>query len=383
MTGRGETRPAVLALALTFFAAGCEIFTAPGPGADAAVASIDAAAQRACRAHADCDSGICDDFGVLAQPGVCVPAEMTAQVSTAAELQAALVRYPAVRLGPGRYTGDWTFSASRLLVGPAARDRARFQAPAVLQPAATGPVIHVVVGRLGLDGLTIQGGVGPNGHGALCELTATGLWLRRVQVSTNDGYGVWARCAAMIDRSLLGIAPGFTGNLAGAVRAEGPLRLTSSFVVGNGSAASAVSGVALQPLGALAPEQVLLAHLTLVYNYAAGQGPVVSCATAAPVTLWGSLLYSNPGAADAGAVSGSCALAAAASDSRGPLPAGSVRFTGDLKPGFSGSMDFHLQRSSPAVDAVPPGAPAQPWDIDGDPRPSGAAADYGADEVNE
>jgi hypothetical protein len=71
------------------------------------------------------------------------------------------------------------------------------------------------------------------------------------------------------------------------------------------------------------------------------------------------------------------------------LPAGVVTGTHNisLDPLFTdpAADDYHLQRSSPCVDAGDPAGvpPAPPADIDGDPRPGGDRVDIGADEALE
>ena len=77
-------------------------------------------------------------------------------------------------------------------------------------------------------------------------------------------------------------------------------------------------------------------------------------------------------------------------NSAGPAASGScaqvVGTTGNISadPKFAASGDFHLQPSSPAIDAGNNGAPALPGtDLDGQPRVSGVAVDQGAYEFQQ
>lgn len=69
---------------------------------------------------------------------------------------------------------------------------------------------------------------------------------------------------------------------------------------------------------------------------------------------------------------------------RGSLGATAQTGTGNINadPLFvsSGTFDYHLQASSPAIDVADPGATLA-TDLDGDVRPQGNRSDMGADEV--
>lgn len=329
-----------------------------------------------CADHGACQSGVCDELGVLpAGPGRCAPRGAVAQVGSGEELTAALQRYQVVRLRPGRYEGDWVF-ALRGVVLVADRPPGPRDLGAALLPLGPGPVVRVGTrGRLLLDGVSVTGGKGAAGHGVVCESPDGRLALRRSWVHRNEGRGVWARCPLQIGQSRIG-AWDLAGNAGGGVVAEDALSLTNSFVTFNGTTFSEHGGVAV--LGGQATVRAL-AHLTLVGNNSAGDGEALRCGEPG-VTLYRSLVVQH--GVDRALLAGPCRLGPIATDRADVLPAGSVKITAGEGAGFRALFDLHLGPLSPARDKVPGDdvGPNLPLDYDGDPRPLGAGYDFGADE---
>lgn len=338
------------------------------------------AALSPCRRHGDCESGVCDEFGVvLPRPKSCVPAADTATVKSAGELAAALADHLGVRLLAGSYAGDWQLARSVVLVGPRAQDgRAPPPKAAVLLPreGAMGPVLRLAgATRLALDGVSVQGGKGAQGHGILCDGTEGQLFLRRAEAAGNEGRGVWSRCALWMDQSTL------SGNQGGGLLCEADITAINTFVLHNGSAFSEVGGIALRAPGTAGAGHRLLAHLTLVGNYSSGEGNAIHCHDAGPTDVWDSLFYDN--ASVHSIFGGSCLVHAAATDSLDFPNFASIMFSDMNPPRFVRDNDDHLLLDSPAVDKVPAkeGGPLLDHDVDGDPRPLGLGWDFGADEV--
>jgi hypothetical protein len=339
--------------------------------------------EESCRRHDACRSGVCDEFGVVTdQPGRCLPEEQVVTVRSAAELQTALATGRGIRLEGGSYPGVWTLSLQRvILVGPGSPSRPG-TTPAMLTSTDAGPVLHIGnQASMALDGVIVRGGRGSAGHGIFCEGADSRLFVRRAEISGHDGRALWARCPVWISQTVLGDFRDRYRNFGGGLLAEADVTLVNSFVVHNGTEKSAVGGVSLKALPETSPRR-LLAHLTFVGNQSGVDGTAVHCGGEGQVNLWTSLLWDNPGAGRS-LLGGMCALRAAAVDAPDFQTGNSIPLGPGLLPRFRGPDDLHLLPDSPAVDRVPhePDAPVLDEDFDGDPRPQGAASDFGADEV--
>ncbi len=337
-----------------------------------------------CRAHEDCPSSICDEFGVvLAHPGFCVPREHTATVSSRQDLLAELRDALGIRIKPGIYQGGWDIGRNVILVGSrAVNGDARAQAmPAVAMGGPSGWVIHVgQKAQVVLDGIAVQGGSGMNGHGVLCDGTDSQLFLRRVEVTGNDGLGVWSRSPLFVDQSVIGTMDADRGNLGGGILAEARVTVQNSFIARNGTGYSQVGGIAVSTAHPEVPEIRHLTQLTLVGNYKKGEGNAIHCNTAA-TSVWQSLFWDNQTITKA-MIAGGCDLHMIAADDPSYVTSDGQEFSMDITPQFRGEHDLHLMATSPAVDRMPMdgAAPTLDHDIDGDPRPLGKTRDYGADE---
>jgi hypothetical protein len=106
----------------------------------------------------------------------------------------------------------------------------------------------------------------------------------------------------------------------------------------------------------------------------------ISCNTTPAFAGSGTVIFANlPNTASQ--VSGNCNWVYSDIDSAAPLPGeGNVNDDPLFVDGSGG--DYHIQSSSPCVDAADPNA-AIPVDFDGDERPNGARHDIGADELTE
>lgn len=394
------------ALALLATLAGCDAFYAVGPdGCDAQtpckradtrcdmaqrrcvpIVNEGAEPARACLRHAECASQVCDSYGAVApQPGLCVPVADTGAVTSAAELYVALQSKKAVLLPAGTFQGNFQVQGRALiLVGALGSDAARrqSQAPSVLLPLQEGPVLTVSgAARVVVDGVTLRGGRGTAGHGVLCGDVTGRLWLRRVEINDNAGRGVQTRCGVSLDQSIVGAWQKIPGNRGGGMFAEGDVTAWNSFILGNGHAGNPIGGLAL-----VAPPEAAarrsLAYLTIADNRSNDVGSALQCVNGEISQLWRSLVFGNFGVNREPV--GQCVPQIVATDDLMSITHGeSVGLTMDKPPRFRASPgDAHLLEDSPVIDKVPlrDDSPPLLYDFDGDPRPSGPRADFGADE---
>ena len=138
--------------------------------------------------------------------------------------------------------------------------------------------------------------------------------------------------------------------------------IENNVIVQNGSAAATVGGIELTAAGAT------IRHNTVADNVGDG----VRCVGAS--TVFGSILFANSGAELDGACTGSSsAFEGGAGTNVDLTPAGP-----NGGPDFVGGDDYHLQSTSPCIDRIASSTTTR--DFDGDPRPTGASVDIGADE---
>jgi hypothetical protein len=109
-------------------------------------------------------------------------------------------------------------------------------------------------------------------------------------------------------------------------------------------------------------------HNTIADNVGAG----VRCVGAS--TVFGSIVFGNSGAALNGACTGSSSAFEGGAGTNLDLSVNGP----NGGPDFVGGDDYHLQSTSPCLDRIASSTTAR--DFDGDPRPSGASIDVGADE---
>lgn len=378
---------------------GCDHFLVPGPnGCDSthpcqrperphceeetgACLPLAAMVGPPCREHADCESGVCDEFGAaVSLSGHCLPGPAVIQVSDASALFAALTTHAGIRLAPGTYKGDWRISAGGVvLAGPRALGK-RGDPPAVLESARPdGAALSVTDGaRVALDGVVVRGNR-LSGPGVFCESPSGRVWLRRAEIRGHGGRGVWARCPLLITQSTIGGADASEGNQGGGVLAESDVSLTNSFISFNGTIGSSLGGVALTAAPGARPMR-LLAYLSFVRNQAGVAGGAIGCGGGDMVEVWASLLWQNQTGVEP--VSDRCLIrSAAVDDTRIDVYGTTLFMDKDHPPAFRGVGDFHLTAGSGPRDAVPLGeGPPIMSDYDGDVRPSGGGRDYGADE---
>src|SRR5258708_3340845 len=170
-------------------------------------------------------------------------------------------------------------------------------------------------------------------------------------------------------------------NQSGAVIVQSLIAGNTSVGSGGGFYLSASSG----------PPSPLLVNNTVVNNSGAESGVyltgfdaqvqlfnnIVAAASTLPAVLFDTTYSSTPPVFDHSDLFNSAGPAASGSCAAVVGTAGNI----SADPKFSGASDYHLQSSSPAIDAGNNSAPSLPaTDLDGKPRISGAAVDQGVYE---
>jgi hypothetical protein len=314
-----------------------------------------------CAVDDDCPGSVCLPTGGCADPkavlhvapdgaGTACTSELRCQLATA--IGGALPDRHIIALAPATYPGVVAIDHSVQLVGR----------NATLQ-AATGDAVTVTNSAVAeLDFVAITGAVAASGLSCAAGTTVTA---HAVSIFGNQ-QGVASACKLTIERSTL------SSNTEGAVVVTaGAIDIHDNFIVNNGSDAARVASVSIA-----AGVTGALAFNTVAYNNAKPNAdPGVVC-NAAAVTGTGNLVTDNTRKGSFGVspqVVGACDFTRSYT---APGAGGNDLRWVDVTAGAPG---FHLtSASSAALDQL---ACAAGEDFDGDPRPIGAACDYGADEL--
>lgn len=319
----------------------------------------DGNACRACQADDECASNVCDR-----ETGSCVDENDVIYLSTTGTtggtctsgapcnsfllgLMQVTSSRNVIKAAPGTYTGQVVIDGDTVTI---------YGEGATVMQTAVQPAIIVINGAVvSIDGLTVSGG----GVGIQCSPgtgAAPTLRLHRGKVIANAGGGISiSDCQFSLVDDIIALNGGVTTSLGGVSIAQissitGPEHeFQFNTVTANGGADGSITGVeCVQIVGAL------------------------------PFTS--NIVYGNQVSGGGTQVGGDSDCTWSYSDI-GPDP---ISGTGNLNmvPMFvdGPNRNYHLQSGSPCQNAADPAA-TFPVDLDGEPRPGGAADDLGADEI--
>lgn len=362
---------------------------------------------RGCVAHAECPaSDVCLPDGSCAEPDQVAymqaggtgaqPCARAAPCGTLREAVTAVdANRPYIKIsGTGMLADNATTTidgkAVTILADPGAK-LDRTGDGVILEVRNTGADVQIY----DLEITGASGGAGDVGI-SIAAGGMPGLTLTRVKVTNNAGGGILASGGTLtVSQSTISGNQGggisvsggtltvsqstISGNQGGGILISGAeFDLTNNFIVGNGGTGTLFGGVRFDGTNAgtrrfefnTVTENVGMAGFTI---------GVVCTLVGQPVTFSNNIVYDNQvggGRTQVGGTNCSWTYSDIGPDA--------VAGTGNINapPMFVDLMksDFHLQPGSPARDAADPAA-SLAVDIDGEPRPQGAARDMGADEV--
>lgn len=204
------------------------------------------------------------------------------------------------------------------------------------------------------------------------------LTLTRVTIDTNIGSGILAAAGLLtLSRSMI------RENAGGGISIKGAqFDITNSYIVYNGSNASAFGGLAVSQIPTDGKHRLDFntisannSDLTLAVN-----GGVNCSSIAAPLLFDSNIVFGNNVSSGGTQIGGDAMCAATYSDVGPDTISGVGNINADPMFVNPAQSDFHLVSTSPARDAANPAATLAD-DADGDARPQGQQRDMGADEI--
>ncbi len=318
---------------------------------------------RACVSHDECTSEVCLINGACADP-----------------LQVAYIEpntlgdcsqtNPCARVALGMQTGKpilkVTGTVTDIMSANLNRTIDLYGAPgAVITRAINGQVIDTSsLGIVSLHDLTLSGGTSNTGNGI--RSTQGTLVLDRVRVIGNEGLGLDIRGGELVmSRAIV------QGNANGGARIENTkFAISNSLFVQNGTAGSTIGGLKIKPVVGSSFELNTIADNTNDDLSATTRG--LDCDAA--FEAHSNIVVNN-------ALGPGCTFHDSLFNSA-VIPAGSNNLIGDAKFITTlGPTSDGFYRISPGSAARDGGISTITFDIDGQPRPAGAAPDMGADEL--
>jgi hypothetical protein len=256
----------------------------------------------------------------------------------------------------------------------------------VFTRSTPGPIFLLSSVELHLDTVTITGATTNGtdaGIGIQCQSGVPILFLNNVVVKDNDSFGLYgAGCNVTATRSTFsgnGLTSGGAVELSGSpatfdrclivqngnglVLDDGLFTVTNNIIARNGNGGS-IAGLFIysnDPVGHR------IEFNTIVDNTNGVNAFGINCALTTPIDLTNNIIARNK------------------KQTNGPCThPGSIIVDSDIstlkfKSPDASPYDYHLTAGSTAIDTAI-GASSLKADLDGDPRPSGAARDVGADE---
>tara|TARA_R110002096_G_scaffold77896_10_gene183450 strand:+ start:15480 stop:16838 length:1359 start_codon:yes stop_codon:yes gene_type:complete len=222
--------------------------------------------------------------------------------------------------------------------------------------------------RLELNAVVVNGADDIGVVGENCDLT-----IRESTIAASGGVGV-----QMTDGTLTLHASTIESNAKGGVDIDGAnYSLVNNFITQNGGAASVTGGVRIEDTASRDEE---FAHNTIAQNSrvsGSGIGSALRCEVASVVATNNIFMLEDASTADL--VSG-CGTQYSLFDASSAMANGTGNISGEAVFVDPTAKDFHLASGSPGIDAAL-AISTIASDVDGDPRPLGAGADMGADEV--
>lgn len=336
---------------------------------------------RACEAHEECASGVCDAGMCVAEENVvymdngsghidnsnCTREEPCLTLGGAKSLVTTERRYifmassgvPYVT-GAGSGAGDFQ-ETDAYIVGYGAE----------LRRMTGGRVMGVIDSSVTVEGLSIAGATGSSAHGINCS--GGTLVVRRASITGNARLGIYSNdCELTVERSTI------AANTGGGISASGEtsFRIVNNFVVDNGAPSATTSGL---NVSSDAGEGNALEFNTIVDNQGTNADGI-TCSAASLVARNNIVV----GAVGRPHFSGCGARNTVVVPDNAPSGDGnSAAALVDMA--FVSESDFHIQAGSVAEGVADSSnlSLAASVDFDGEPRaPNGKSVDIGADEID-
>jgi len=316
---------------------------------------------RACESHAECASDVC-----LAS-GACADAVAVAYVAAGGTGDECTQMAPCERVALGMATGRAILKVRGTVTDAMSTTLARSvqiygAADAVITRSSNGQIVSHTAGLVELHGITIANGT--SNAGTAIRTDGGVLRLDRVNLVGNGGLGLDVRQATVeISRCIV------AGNAGGGLDIENSaFTISNSLIVQNGSASSAIGGARLKPNAGSTFELNTVADNVIQFGPA---NSAVRCDQ--PFEAHSNIVVGNQ--LDTG-----CTFHDSLFDNVNGAAMGNIAGDPDfLDTTTPASPTFY--RIGDASAAIDKGVSTLTIDIDGEPRPAGAATDMGADEA--